>query len=63
MKNNPVPNDLISRKEAAQLEGIHLSTLKRLLARGHVRRWRRLGRVLVSRAEVHEALLPKLVSA
>ena len=61
-ENTLPPNDLITSRQATE-EGASLSTIKRMLRRGELRRYRRLNRVLVSRAEVRALLTPKLVSA
>ena len=61
-ENTLPPNDLITSRQATE-EGASLSTIKRLLRRGELRRYRRLGRVFVSREEVRALLTPKLVSA
>lgn len=63
MSTDKVPDDLITRRQAAETERVSITTIKRMITRGELRRWRRGGRVFLSRAEVHERLTPRLVSA
>jgi len=56
-KRDPLTNDLeglISAEQAATMLGTSLATVRRMIARGDIRPWRRLGRVLVSQPEVEK---------
>lgn len=53
------PVDLIPLAEAARLVGIPYTTLQAWAKRGDIQKWRRGGRIFVSRAEVERAAKPK----
>jgi len=47
-----IPDDLITMSAAAKLAGAHLATVHRWRLTGRLRAWKRVGRYLVSRAEL-----------
>lgn len=57
------PGDLLPQNEAARIAGVSVSTIARLRRERRIATWRRGARVLVSRAEVADAVGVRLVRA
>src|SRR5262249_31092629 len=55
---NDVPADLIYANDAARIAKVHLNSLDRWIMRGHLRAWKRVGRYLVSEAELRALTVP-----
>ncbi len=59
-----LPDDMITPKAASAVLGVHVGTIYRLVRRGELRAWRRIGgRLMASRKDVQELLAPVLVAA
>lgn len=56
--SDPIPTDLIDMRQAARLAKTHISTCHRWRLTGRLRAWRRVGRWLVSRAELLDLFRP-----
>ncbi|MFO0865008.1 MAG: helix-turn-helix domain-containing protein [Gemmataceae bacterium] len=52
MTTEPLPNDLLGLREAAELARCNTQAIFRWIKKGKLRGWRRVGRMFVSKAEV-----------